>query len=171
MNYGNKFMMNEGILLLSYAYAVNGYSAAAAVFGISSALLAILWHSTGRLLNNFRRICCVTAAQLPFILFSGLTGQIGTIVLLAFCNTIVSILWMESSLKAISETMRILITAFPVFLFLAIALPLRVEQFLIGRSMEQAASLMLVLLIFGPVLWAYAVRMRQKLQAMDRQVL
>ena len=127
MNYGNKFMMNEGILLLSYAYAVNGYSAAAAVFGISSALLAILWHSTGRLLNNFRRICCVTAAQFPFILFSGLTGQIGTIVLLAFCNTIVSILWMESSLRALRETMMILLISFWVLVLLSLAMPVPAE--------------------------------------------
>lgn len=163
MNYGNKFMMNEGILLLSYAYAVNGYSAAAAVFGISSALFAIFWHSTGRFLNNFHRICSSTAVQLPFILASGLSGQIGTIVLLAFCNTIVSILWMESSLRAIRDTMTILMIAFLIFALLAITLPPRLEVFLIGKPMEQISSLLLVLLIFGPLLAAYGMRMQRKL--------
>ncbi len=86
MEYGKRFMVNEAILLLSYAYAVSGYSHAAALFGICSAFLAVLWHSAGRFLNNFRRIICFTLIQIPFILASGLSGEIETIVLLAFAT-------------------------------------------------------------------------------------
>ena len=162
MEYGKRFMVNEAILLLSYAYAVSGYSRAAAMFGICSAFLAVLWHSAGRFLNNFRRIICFTLIQIPFILASGLSGEIETIVLLAFCNTVVSILWMESSLRALRETMMILLVSFWIFVFVSLAMPLPAEIFLMGRILPRAASLMLVLLIFMPVLCAYFVRLHRR---------
>ena len=45
MDYRTKFMMNEGCLILAYAYAVSGYVSAAAAMGFFSAFLAVLWHS------------------------------------------------------------------------------------------------------------------------------
>ncbi len=163
MEYGKRFMVNEAILLLSYAYAVSGYSRAAALFGLCSAFLAVFWHSFRRLLNNFRRISCFMMIQIPFILTSGLSGEIETIVLLAFCNTVVSILWMESSLKAVRGTMMILMVSFWVFAFAALAMPVPAEIFLMGRILPKSASLMLVLLIFMPVLSAYGIRMHRRM--------
>jgi hypothetical protein len=59
--------------------------------------------------------------------------------------------------------MTILMIAFLIFALLAITLPPRLEVFLIGKPMEQISSLLLVLLIFGPVLAAYGMRMQRKL--------
>ena len=164
MDYGKKFMVNEAVVLLSYAYAVSGYPAAAAVFGFGSAFLAVWWHSAGRLLNNFYRILRITAVQIPFILVSGFSGRAETIVLLAFCNTIVSTLWMESSLRALRETMRILLITFPVFVFLALVTPAAVTRYVTGSWMEKSASLVLVMLIFAPVVSAYLMRIHKTMR-------
>ena len=106
-------------------------------------------------LNNLHRILLRFGIQLPFLFLSGYSGDIGTIVLLAFCNTIVSLLWMESSFKALRQGMRILSFAYPLFLLGALAMPERVSVFLFGTAMEPVSGVLFVSLLFLPVLLAY----------------
>ena len=70
---------------------------------------------------------------------------------------------MESSLRALRETMMILLISFWVFVLLSLAMPVPAEIFLMGRILPRAASLMLVLLIFMPVLCAYFIRMHRRI--------
>ena len=158
MDYRTKFMMNEGCLILAYAYAVSGYVSAAAAMGFFSAFLAVLWHSENRFFSNLRRISAITLVQIPFILVSFFPGMGHAIALLAFCNAVVSCLWMESSGRAVRPAMRILSAVFPAALFLAMAVPEEVLTFLSGSEMPRLSMVELVLFIYLPVFLQYAWR-------------
>ena len=155
MDYRMKYMMNEGLILLSYAYAVSGYIRAAAVLGIFSAFLAVILHSGNSFLNNLPKIAAGTLIQLPFISVSVIPGYGYVTVLLAFCNTAVSLLWMESSFKAIRPTIRILSMGFPVFLLLSLVLPEAAAYTLTGSLQPRTAAVMLDMLIFLPAIGGY----------------
>ena len=155
MDYRMKYMMNEGLMLLSYAYAVSGYFPAAAVLGFFSLGLAVFWHSGKCFLNNLPGIAAGTMIQLPFILLSMVPGTGYVIALLAFCNAAVSSLWMSSSCKAVRPTVRILMTGLPLFLILSLILPESSFVFACGTSDPRLTSVMLDLLIFLPVLGCY----------------
>ena len=163
MDYRDKFMMNAGILILAYAYAVSGYPYAGLLCGVFSVMLAILTHSMRRMMRNMPLISAGTLVQSTLIFVSFPLSERYVLVLLAFCNTVVSILWMESSLRALRETMMILLISFWVFVLLSLAMPVPAEIFLMGRILPRAASLMLVLLIFMPVLCAYFIRMHRRI--------
>ena len=155
MDYRMKYMMNEGFLLLSYAYAVSGYISAAAVLGSFSLGLALFWHSGKCFLNNLPEIAAGTLIQFPFILLSMVPGTGYVIALLAFCNTAVSSLWTDSSRKAVRPTVRILMAGLPVFLILSLILPESAFPFAQGAADPRLASVMLDLLIFLPALGCY----------------
>ena len=96
MDYRMRYMVNEGVLLLSYAYAASGYITASAALGIFSIFLAVFWHSGNCFLNNLPRILAATLIQVLVVSVS-LTPEKGiAAVLPAFCNTAVSSLWMET---------------------------------------------------------------------------
>ena len=159
MDYRMKYMLNEGALLLSYAYAVSGYFPAAAVLGSFSLGLAIFWHSGKCFLNNLPGIAAGTMIQLPFILLSMVPGTGYVIVLLAFCNTAVSSLWMNSSRKAVRPTVKILMAAMPLYLILSLVLPESAFPFAQGAGDPRLATVMLDLLIFLPALGSYMRKM------------
>ena len=162
MNYENRFMMNEAVLLLAYAWALSGYLNAAVWAGLCSSFLAVWWHSPNRLYDNFSRIVCGTVIQLLFILVSGFEELEGTMAVLAFCNTIVSILWMESSKKAVRRPMMILTSVFPLFLLLSIIMGKSVQLFLFGTLREPYILVMITLLIFGPVQYAWFKKLTKR---------
>ena len=156
MDYRMKYMVNEGVLLLSYAYAASGYITASAALGIFSIFLAVFWHSGNCFLNNLPRILAATLIQVLMISVS-LTPEKGiAAVLPAFCNTAVSSLWMESSRRAIRPTIRILAGSLPVFLFLSAVMPERAIRFLTGTAESRGSLLIMVLMIFLPPLAGYA---------------
>ena len=158
MNHESGFMMNEGVLFLSYAYALTGFCAASVLLAITAAIMAVLYHSPRRFCVNLGTILACTFIQLPLLLVSGLSGLAGTIGLLAFCNAVVSVLWMESSFKAIRTGMRILIGSFPVFLYLSILIPEAALFFVMGQQAERSDLILLCLMMYLPVLSGYAFK-------------
>lgn len=156
MDYRMKYMVNEGVLLLSYAYAASGYITASAALGIFSIVLAVFWHSGNCFLNNLPKILAATLIQVLMVSVS-LTPEKGiAAVLPAFCNTAVSSLWMESSRRAVRPTIRILAGSLPVFLFLSAVMPERAVRFLTGTAEPRGSLLIMVLMIFLPPLAGYA---------------
>ncbi len=156
MDYRMKYMVNEGVLLLSYAYAASGYITASAALGIFSIFLAVFWHSGNCFLNNLPKILAATLIQILMVSVS-LTPEKGiAAVLPAFCNTAVSSLWMESSRRAVRPTIRILAGSLPVFLFLSAVMPERAIRFLTGTAEPRGSLLIMVLMIFLPPLAGYA---------------
>ncbi len=162
MDYRMKYMLNEGLMLLSYAYAVSGYIPAAAALGIFSMVLAVFLHSGNSFLNNLPRIAAGMLMQIPFLSVSLIPGYGYVTVLLAFCNTAVSLLWMESSFRAVRPTIRILLISFPVFLVLSLLLPEAAVRFLTGAFRPRAAAVILTLLIFLPALCGYACKILKR---------
>ncbi|MBQ9328146.1 MAG: hypothetical protein IJ225_06385 [Solobacterium sp.] len=158
MDYRTKCLLNEGVILLSYAYAVSGYIPASLTLGITGAVLAILWHSPKRFLNNLSVILTGTLIQVLFLFVSDFSGLEDTIVLLAFCNMTVSSLWMESSRNAVLPTIRILSAVFPLILFLSLALPDEAILFLNGSLLPRISALVLDMMIFLPMLVGQAMR-------------
>lgn len=156
MDYRMKYMVNEGVLLLSYAYAASGYLTASAALGIFSIFLAVFWHSGNCFLNNLPKILAATLIQVLMVSVS-LTPEKGiAAVLPAFCNTAVSSLWMESSRRAVRPTIRILAGSLPVFLVLSAVMPERAIRFLTGSIEPRSSLLIMVLMIFLPPLAGYA---------------
>ncbi|MBQ1439719.1 MAG: hypothetical protein IIZ10_08520 [Solobacterium sp.] len=156
MDYRMKYMVNEGVLLLSYAYAASGYITASAALGIFSIVLAVFWHSGNCFLNNLPKILAATLIQVLMVSVS-LTPEKGiAAVLPAFCNTAVSSLWMESSRRAVRPTIRILAGSLPVFLVLSAVMPERAIRFLTGSIEPRSSLLIMVLMIFLPPLAGYA---------------
>lgn len=156
MDYRMKYMVNEGVLLLSYAYAASGYLTASAALGIFSIVLAVFWHSGNCFLNNLPKILAATLIQVLMVSVS-LTPEKGiAAVLPAFCNTAVSSLWMESSRRAVRPTIRILAGSLPVFLVLSAVMPERAIRFLTGSIEPRSSLLIMVLMIFLPPLAGYA---------------
>ncbi len=162
MKYESRFMMNEGLLFLSYAYALTGFPYAAFALAISSAVMAVICHSPGRFFDNLPAVICCVLIQLPLLLVSGLSGMMETMAVLAFCNAVVSVLWMESSMRAIRSGMRILLITFPVFLYLCVLIPEAALVFVIGQKISRASLLLLCLMMFLPVLSAYAFKRKRK---------
>ena len=155
MDYRDKFMMNAGILILAYAYAVSGYPYAGLLCGVFSVMLAILTHSMRRMMRNMPLISAGTLVQSTLIFVSFPLSERYVLVLLAFCNTAVSVLWMESSLKAIRPGMRYILWAYPVFLMLASLLPQSAMCWFSGEVRERTSAIVLVSLIFLPLILAY----------------
>ncbi len=162
MDYRTKFRMNEGCMILAYAYAVSGYIQAAIVFGIFSAFLAVICHSENCFFRNAPKIFAGTLIQIPFILVSSFPGFESTIVLLAFCNTVVSVLWMESSRKTLRSTMQIMTAVFPLFLLLTLIMPERALLFLAGSLMPRRSAVILILLIGLPLQVCYMLKRRKQ---------
>jgi hypothetical protein len=158
MDYRMKYMVNEGVLLLSYAYAASGYLTASAALGFFSIVLAVFWHSGNCFLNNLPKILAATLIQVLMVSVS-LTPEKGiAAVLPAFCNTAVSSLWMESSRRAVRPTIRILAGSLPVFLLLSAMMPDGAIRFLMGTVEPRSSLLVMNLMIFLPPLAGYAFK-------------
>ena len=162
MNYDSRFMMNEGLLFLAYAYALSGFIPAAILLGTASAVTAVLSHSLKCLAKRGMEVLCLTLAALPLLSVSPDSGLAGAMGLLAFCSSVVSVLWMESSEKAIRPGMRILFAFFMIFLYLTVLVPGEMVWFLAGRTMTSEFLTSMVILMFVSPFGAYALRLARK---------
>ena len=162
MNYDSRFMMNEGLLFLAYAYALSGFYPAAILLGAAAAVTAVLFHSLKCLAKRGMEVLCLTVVQIPLLLVSRTSGLSETMGLLAFCSSVVSVLWMESSKKAILPCMRILFVSFLIFLYLAIILPEEAAGLISGSPVPKECLISIVALLFLPPMAAYGMRLERK---------
>ena len=162
MNYDSRFMMNEGLLFLAYAYALSGFFPAAILLGAAAVLMSVLFHSLKCLAKRGMEVLCLTVVQIPLLLVSRTSGLSETMGLLAFCSSVVSVLWMESSKKAILPCMRILSIFFVVFLYLAIVLPKEAVGWIAGTALTKECLIAVVALLFLPPIGAYMMRLERK---------
>ena len=162
MNYDSRFMMNEGILFLAYAYALSGFYPAAILLGAAASITAVLFHSLKCLAKRGMEVLVLTAVQIPLLLVSHRSGLSETMGLLAFCSSLVSVLWMESSKKAILPCLRILSVSFMIFLYLAIVLPKEAVLLISGFPLPKEGLISFVVLLFLPPLAACGMRLARK---------
>ena len=165
MNYDSRFMMNEGLVFLAYAYALSGYCPAAVLLGAAAVVSAVLFHSLKCLAKRGMDVLCLIAVQVPLLLVSGQSGRSETMALLAFCSAVVSVLWMESSQKAIRPCMRILAVSFVIFLYLALILPEEAALIVAKEALPKDCLIATVTRMFLPPIGAWGMRQMRKKQA------
>lgn len=151
MRQSDKFMLNEGVLLLAYAYAASGYTTASICFGIAAALISVWCHSLKVLYQKRMTILCASILQAVLIRLSGLGELLSVLSLLALCNTVFSLLWMQSSIKAVSAPMGIHLTGMLCSILIVLTLPEDMLSHMAGCDLTFLQAFLLVCLIFMPL--------------------
>lgn len=101
-----KFMVNTGIMMLAYAYALEGYQTASIFAGIGGFIMALYCHSIGTLERRIFSIDVLSILGLLVIRLFHLEGSYPWLGFVFLLNAAVSCMWMESSFKAVRKTMH-----------------------------------------------------------------
>jgi hypothetical protein len=131
------------MMILAYAYAVQGYHAASLLFAAAAALSAV-GICTGQI--SRRMVTGIFAASIVQLLFAGLTSlpeAVPETGILTVCNTAVSFLFLSEGPRRTRSTVQYLITAMFGFYTLSMVIPSSLG------SLTQTMAL--ITLIFLPV--------------------
>lgn len=119
MKQSEKMMVNTGVMMLAFAYEMNGYYPAAIAVGCISLVMAVMTHSGNSFID-----CLPKAVLFTFLsLFACiLVGWMPTKIFgyLLFVNHVYALLWSQSSFKAIRVTVRMIFLSYLSFSFIAL---------------------------------------------------
>lgn len=128
MRQSEKFMVNTGIMMLAYAYVLEGYQAASVCAGIGGFLMVLYCHSAGTLKRRIVSVDCMGIVGLLIIRMLQLDARYPYLGFVFLLNTAVSCMWMESSFKAVRNTMHWLCLVLCACVILMLALPSYFDQ-------------------------------------------
>ncbi len=148
MNQTQKFALNEGILLLAYAYAFSEYTDASVFFGGFAFVLCICFHSAGVFMKHYFLTAVFALGQILLIRASGLYESWPSLAFLAFCNSAYSVMWMESSWKAVRKVTHSAAAVMLAYLLIILMLPQQAVQELMKQS--SCSPAVIIGLIFLP---------------------
>ncbi|MCR5228881.1 MAG: hypothetical protein K6D03_02020 [Solobacterium sp.] len=134
MNQTQKFTVNEGILLLAYAYAFSDYTEASVFFGALALILCIWFHSAGVFMRRYFAIAALSLVQILLIRSSHMNEVWPSLSFLAFCNSAYSVMWMDSSYKSVRKVTYGAAAVMLGYLLTALILPDAAVQILMKQS-------------------------------------
>ena len=159
MRQTQKMMMNTGVILIAYAYAIQGNSAAAAAMGALAVVCAVYSHSLRCVTDHIIWILMLVLTQLCILFFSGLLQMMPVLGFLALCNTLSASAWMHSSYKAVKECGRIILVLMLMDLCLLFILPSGVIRYFADSSAAVLSQTVLfVLMMFMPLCMSFLYR-------------
>lgn len=148
MNYSQKMLLNEGLMMLGFAYAVQGQTLAAIYFSTLAAFAAVLSHSLKSLVRCSSWIIVLSLIELLFISLSGVDPVRNGLGFSFVMNTVMTILWAGSSQRVIQPILSLVLRGYGILMLIACVLPSPILAAGFGR-----AGAMLLLGMMGlPVL-------------------
>ena len=159
MNQKEKFMINQGLILLAFAYALSDYDLASCAFGIAAAGMAVYTHSVGTLKKGILIIPAAALLQVIMINVMKMEEMLPSLGFLTVCNTVCAYLWMQSSYKAIDDVVRMMTAGFLICLIIILGLPAGVIEFFAGAVYAtRLQELVFTAMIFMPCIISYAIK-------------
>lgn len=159
MNQKEKFMINQGLMILGFAYALSDYDMASCVFGIFAAGMAVYPHSAGTLKKGMIIIPAAALMQVILVNVMHMGEMLPSLGFLTVCNTVCVYLWMQSSYKAIDDVVRMMTAGFLICLIIILGLPAGVIEFFAGAVYAtRLQELVFTALIFMPCIISYALK-------------
>lgn len=150
MKQSDKFMINTGVLLLAYAYAVQNWTAPAVWFSFWALILALAFHSANSLRRQILKITVMVAFTQFLIHSAGIDEAYPSMVMVSIVGCITAGVWYESSRKAIRRVMHYLMYV----LIISAAIMLGSAS----RLDPDGRGIIMVLIIYLPFLAVWTIK-------------
>ena len=104
-----KFMLSEGMMLLSFSYGADGHLLPAIIASLIGVGIATHTNAKECLYKHYVAILSICVLQLSVAHFSILFEEVPVIGFLIVCNTIFSFLWMDADFEVIDDMMKLIV--------------------------------------------------------------
>jgi len=149
MKQEQRLLMNEGLMVLGFAYAIDGYHVPALIAGVIGLMTAWKDHEEqGR--KYAYPILCVSFMELIIIRFTSLNSIAPAAGILTVLNTAVCFLWMDSPFAVMDRIMKVMMTVMLVMYIITMIIP--------SMDIGFIDAIVYISLIFLPMTFSYILR-------------
>ncbi len=149
MKQEQRLLLNEGLMMLGFAYAIDGYHVPALLAGIGGFLIAMKGHvEEGR--KYAYPILVISFMELIIIRFTNLNSIAPMVGILTVLNTAVCFLWMDSPFSVMDRMMKIMMTIMLMMYIITMIIP--------SMDLGFMDAIVYISLIFLPMTISYVLR-------------
>lgn len=153
MNYSQKMVFHEALVVLAFAYVMRQQTAAAVYFAVLGAFLAVWAHSWKCLWRKSGEIVLASLVEILLVKMVDMDLSAYGLGIVMVMNAVVTGVWSSSSRKAIVPALTFLLRGYGALLVIAFVLPQQILEAGAGRLGS-------VVLLVAMGLPALVVRMR-----------
>ena len=150
MNEKNRFMFGEAMIVLGFAYAVNGYLLPCIACGLTAVGISVREDSLTELKQDMILLPLLIILQLAVIRVSGLADMRAGLNVIVLCNTLFARIFVKESFAAVEMCIQGLISVMLVFMVFALMTP--------SGEFSVMQTLLIVVLMFAPLMGEYAMK-------------